>query len=54
MKEIKREDFVRLRINEEEKRRLTEIEKLTARKRSDVVRHAIYEYIKEEYPHVLD
>lgn len=51
---LKREDFVRLRINSIEKERLQKIEKLTARKRSDIVREAMYRYIKEEYPEFLN
>ena len=53
MKENKREDFIRLRINKTEKDRLQKIENLTARKRSDIVREAVYRYIKAEYPEFL-
>lgn len=48
--ELKREDFVRLRINSIEKERLSKIEKLTGRKRSDIVREAMYRFIKSDYP----
>ena len=41
---LKREDFVRLRINSIEKERLLKIEKLTARKRSDIIREAMYRF----------
>ena len=51
---LKREDFVRLRINSIEKERLFKIEKLTARKRSDIIREAMYRFIKDEYPEFLD
>jgi hypothetical protein len=51
---LKREDFVRIRINSIEKERLLKIEKLTARKRSDIVREAMYRFIKEEYPQFLN
>jgi predicted DNA-binding protein len=50
---LKREDFVRLRINSTEKERLLQIEKLTGRKRSDIVREAMYRFIKSEYPDFL-
>jgi predicted DNA-binding protein len=51
---LKREDFVRLRINSIEKERLLKIEKLTGRKRSDLVREAVYRFIKTEYPEFLN
>lgn len=54
MKEYKKEDFIRLRINKTEKDRLQRIENLTARKRSDIVREAVYRFIKEEYPEFLN
>lgn len=50
---LKREDFVRLRINSIEKERLLKIEKLTARKRSDIIREAMYRFIKAEYPQFI-
>lgn len=50
---LKREDFVRLRINTIEKERLLNIEKLTGRKRSDIIREAIYRFIKADYPEFL-
>lgn len=50
---LKREDFVRLRINSIEKERLLKIEKLTGRKRSDLFREAMYRFIKAEYPQFL-
>ena len=51
---LKRDDCVRLRINSIEKERLLKIEKLTARKRSDIIREAMYRFIKDEYPEFLD
>ena len=51
---LKREDFVRLRINSIEKERLLKIEKLTARKRSDIIREAMYRFIKAEYPEFIN
>lgn len=51
---LKRDDFVRLRINQIEKERLLKIEKLTARKRSDIIREAMYRFIKEDYPEFID
>jgi hypothetical protein len=51
---LKRDDFVRLRINSIEKERLLKIEKLTARKRSDIIREAMYRFIKAEYPEFIN
>jgi predicted DNA-binding protein len=47
---VKRVDFVRLRINSIEKERLLKVEKLTGRKKSDILREAIYKLIKEDFP----
>jgi len=52
-KELKRDDFVRLRINGIEKERLLKIEKLTGRKRSDIIREAMFRFIKSDYPEFL-
>ena len=51
--ELMRDDFVRLRINKIEKTRLLKIERLTARKRSDIIREAMFRFIREEYPQFL-
>jgi predicted DNA-binding protein len=50
---LKRDNYVRLRINSIEKERLFKIEKLTARKRSDIVREAIFRFIKSDYPEFI-
>jgi predicted DNA-binding protein len=50
---LKRDNYVRLRINSIEKERLLNIEKLTARKRSDIVREAIFRFIKADYPEFI-
>jgi hypothetical protein len=50
---LKRDNYVRLRINSIEKDRLLKIEKLTARKRSDIVREAIFRFIKADYPEFI-
>jgi hypothetical protein len=50
---LNREDFVRLRINSIEKERLLKIEKLTGRKRSDIVREAMYRFIKSDFPQFI-
>jgi predicted DNA-binding protein len=50
---LKRDNYVRLRINSIEKERLLNIEKLTGRKRSDIVREAIYRFIKGDYPEFI-
>jgi hypothetical protein len=52
-KELKKENFVRLRINEIEKERLLKIEKLTGRKKSDILREAMFRFVKSEYPEFL-
>jgi predicted DNA-binding protein len=51
---VKRVDFVRLRINSIEKERLLNVEKLTGRKKSDILREAIYKFIKDDYPQFLN
>jgi predicted DNA-binding protein len=50
---LKRDNYVRLRINSIEKERLLKIEKLTARKRSDILREAIFRFIKSDYPEFI-
>ena len=50
---LKRDNYVRLRINSIEKERLLNIEKLTERKRSDIVREAIFRFIKSDYPEFI-
>jgi hypothetical protein len=50
---LKRIDFVRLRINSNEKKRLELIEKLTSRKRSDIIREAMFRFIKSDYPEFI-
>lgn len=51
---LKRIDFVRLRINPTEKKRLEMIENLTSRKRSDIIREAMYRFIKSDYPQFIE
>jgi predicted DNA-binding protein len=50
---LKRDNYVRLRINSIEKERLLKIEKLTARKRSDIIREALFRFIKSDYPEFI-
>jgi hypothetical protein len=50
---LKRDNYVRLRINSIEKDRLLKIEKLTARKRSDIIREALFRFIKSDYPEFI-
>jgi predicted DNA-binding protein len=52
MKE-KRDDFVRLRLNQTEKMRIDTLVQLTCRKQSDLYREAMYEYIKNNFPDCL-
>jgi|GEM_PF-4302942 predicted DNA-binding protein len=54
MEKLKKDEFVRLRINQIEKTRLNRLEKLTCRKRSDIFRDALYHYLKEFYPKFLE
>lgn len=50
---LKKEIYLKLRINSVEKERLTKIERLTARKKSDIVREALFRFIKSDYPEFL-
>ena len=50
---MKRVDFVRFRINPIEKEQLVKIEKLTHRKRSDILREAMFRFIKSDYPEFI-
>jgi hypothetical protein len=50
---MKRVDFVRFRINPIEKEQLIKIEKLTHRKRSDILREAMFRFIKSDYPEFI-
>jgi metal-responsive CopG/Arc/MetJ family transcriptional regulator len=53
MEKLKKDEFVRLRINKVEKSRLDKLVGLTCRKRSDLFRDAMFHYIKEHYPGCL-
>ena len=50
---MKRVDFVRFSINPIEKEQLIKIEKLTNRKRSDILREAMFRFIKSDYPEFI-
>ncbi len=54
MEKLKKDEFVRLRINKVEKKRLDNLVGLTCRKRSDLFRDAMYHYIKDQYPECLE
>ena len=54
MDKLKKDEFVRLRISKAEKKRLTKLEEITCRKRSDLFRDAMFHYIKEQYPECLE
>jgi hypothetical protein len=54
MEKLKKDEFVRLRINEVEKKRLEKLENLTCRKISDLYRDAMYHYLKNNYPFCLE
>ena len=58
--ESMKDEFLRLRIDKEEKRRLEELNsqpsiesKVTRRQKSDLVRESLYELYKNKYPECL-
>ena len=51
---LKKIYFVRFRISSVEKERLLKIEKLTSRKRSDIIREAVFRFIKSDYPELFE
>ncbi len=53
MKKLKKDEYVRFRVNKLEKERLDKIVTLTCRKRSDLYRDAIFSYIKDRYPECM-
>ena len=48
-----KDEFLRLRIDKEEKRRLELLSKVTRRQKSDLVRESLYELYKNKYPECL-
>ncbi len=50
---ITKDEFLRLRIDKEEKRRLELLSKLTRRQKSDLVRESLFELYKNKYPDCL-
>jgi len=54
MEKMKKDEFVRLRINKEEKKRLDKLVEITCRKKSDLYRDAMYHYLKDQYPICLE
>ena len=53
MNKLKKDDFVRLRINEVERKRLDALISMTCRKQSDLYREAMYDYLVNKYPEFL-
>ena len=53
MNKLKKEDFVRLRLNEVERQRVDALIELTCRKQSDLYREAMFDYISTKYPQFL-
>lgn len=51
--ELMKDEFLRLRIDKEEKRRLELLSKVTRRQKSDLVRESLYELYKNKYPECL-
>ena len=54
MEKLKKDEFVRLRINRIEKRRLDKLVNLTSRKKSDIFRDALFHYLKDLYPGCIE
>ena len=54
MEKLKKDEYVRLRINKMDKERLDKLVELTCRKRSDLYRDAMYQYILNNYPDFLN
>lgn len=52
-KTLKKEDFIRFRIDEAEKSRLENLIKKTRRKKSDLYRQAMYNYLTEYFPECM-
>jgi predicted DNA-binding protein len=50
---LTKDEFLRLRIDKEEKRRLDLLSKLTRRQKSDLVRESLFELYKNKYPDCL-
>ena len=48
-----KDEFLRLRIDKEEKRRLDLLSNLTRRQKSDLVRESLFELYKNKYPDCL-
>ena len=51
--ESMKDEFLRLRIDKEDKRRLELLSKVTRRQKSDLVRESLYELYKNKYPECL-
>lgn len=54
MEKLKKEEYVRLRINKHEKQRIDKLVDLTCRKKSDLFRDAMYHYMKSQYPDCIE
>lgn len=54
MEKLKKDEFVRLRINKIEKTRLDKLVTLTRRKKSDIFRDALFHYLKDLYPDCIE
>ncbi len=53
-KENRKENFIRFRIDQMEKARLEKLIKITRRKKSDLYRQSMFNYIKDQFPECLD
>lgn len=49
----RKNEFIRLRIDREEKRRLDKICSITRRQKSDIIRESLYDFFKSKYPECL-
>ena len=50
----KKVDFVRIRVSKVERERVEKIMQLTHQKRSEIYRAAIFDYIKQNHPQILE
>jgi hypothetical protein len=46
--------YLTIRLNEVELNRMTEIQKLTQQKKSEILREALYLLVLNKYPQILD
>ena len=52
-KNMKKTNYIKLRLNDLELKRIEEIQNLTQQKKSEVLREALYLLVLNRYPHLL-